>query len=54
MKNEGKVVSTLINAQEDTPTKKVEGYCPSGYSASCSGSYSGSVSATNEELEILL
>lgn len=54
MKNEQKVVSTLINAQQDEPTKKVEGYCTPSYSMSCSGSYSGSGSATNEELEILI
>ncbi|MDF2476421.1 MAG: hypothetical protein K0S24_1904 [Sphingobacterium sp.] len=54
MKNEKKVLGTLVNAQEDDSTKKVEGYCTPGYVVSCSGTYSGSGSATNEELDILI
>lgn len=60
MKKETKVVSTLINAQQDGSNTKVEGFC-SGYtstgtggSTSCGTYSSGGATSTPEELDILV
>lgn len=58
MKKETKVVSTLINAQQDDSKGKVEGFCGSSYSSgnvSCAVGYSsGGATSTSEELDILV
>jgi hypothetical protein len=62
MKKETTVLSTLVNAQNDASTSKVEGFCGKNYSSngggtSCASGYSsngGGTSGTSEELEILI
>jgi hypothetical protein len=62
MKNDKKVASTLVNAQQTTSAGRVEGFCGTGYSTngggtSCASGYSsggGGISGTPEELEILV
>lgn len=59
---ENQKLSTLVNAQTDNSTEKVQGFCGKGYSSnsagtSCAGSYnsnSSGTSSTSEELEILI
>ncbi|MBB5635063.1 hypothetical protein HDF26_002210 [Pedobacter cryoconitis] len=55
-------MSTLVNAQGEESTEKVQGFCGKGYSSngggtSCSsgyGSNGGGTTSTSEELEILI
>ena len=58
MENQTKIVGTLVNAQQDESTKKVEGFCGKSYSSggvTCGASYSsGGTSSTSEELDILI
>lgn len=58
MENSTKVVSTLVNAQQEELKSKVEGFCGSNYSSggtSCGSNYSsGGTSSTPEELDILI
>lgn len=58
MENSNKVVSTLVNAQQEEVNPKVEAFCGSNYSSggtSCGSNYSsGGTSSTPEEMDILL
>ncbi|WP_316742124.1 hypothetical protein [Pedobacter antarcticus] len=58
MENQTKAMSTLVHAQQDESTNKVEGFCGKAYTdgnVSCGKSYtSGNTQSTSEELDILI